>query len=112
MLHDVRVDEQNAPEPIEWRRGYYDKPRSWEQEGPGPGDENDITRRFSEQKHVAPVEDHAPKRTVEEKLSVKAMQLSKHAAKRRRQLEQLKASASPQQSSSSSSTGSSSSDSE
>lgn len=112
VLHDVRVDEQDAPEPVEWRRGYYDKPRSWEQEGPGPGDENDITRRYSQQKSVAPLEDVAPKRTLEEKLSEKALQLSRHAAKKKRQLEQLKGDAPTDASADSSSSSSSSSDSD
>ena len=44
------VDETVADEAVPWRRGYYDQPRSWESEGPGPGDINDITRRFSAQK--------------------------------------------------------------
>ena len=40
---------RSAEEPVAWRIGYYDQPRSWEDTGPEPGEENSITRRFAEQ---------------------------------------------------------------
>ena len=94
-------------EPLPWRRGYYDKPRSWEQAGPGPGDENAIIRKFTDQKALASSEMPLPKRTLQERMSEKAEQLSRQASRRRRQTAPSKAATSS--SSSSSSTGSSSS---
>ena len=38
-----------SDEIIPWRKGYYDKPRSWEKGGPSPGDQNEVTRRFGSQ---------------------------------------------------------------
>ncbi|CAJ1337585.1 unnamed protein product, partial [Effrenium voratum] len=84
------VDEVVSEEKVEWRRGYYDKPRSWEQAGPEPGDVNHVTRRFAAQRTFLPDREVAPKRSLEEKMSAKAKQLSKHAAKKKRQLAHLK----------------------
>ncbi|CAJ1373464.1 unnamed protein product [Effrenium voratum] len=86
------VDEVVSEEKVEWRRGYYDKPRSWEQAGPEPGDVNHVTRRFAAQKTFLP-----------------AKQLSKHAAKKKRQLAHLKRRLRPAEAEGSSSSASSSS---
>ena len=86
----VHIDETVSDELVEWRRGYYDKPRSWEQEGAGPGDENDITRRFAAQKGSTPLADIAPKATLEERVASKHLQLRKNSSKKKRQLAQLK----------------------
>ena len=94
-------------EPLPWRRGYYDKPRSWEQAGPGPGDEHDITRKFSDQKALAAPEMPLPKRSLQERMSEKAEQLNRQASRWRRQEVARRAASSS--SSSSGSAGSSSS---
>lgn len=86
----VEVVEEYSPEAVSWRRGFYDKPRSWEQEGPKPGDENQITRRFASQKGLTAPEMPPPRRAIEERLSAKAQQLSRQAAKRKRQARTLK----------------------
>ncbi|CAJ1399695.1 unnamed protein product [Effrenium voratum] len=96
------VDEVVSEEKVEWRRGYYDKPRSWEQAGPEPGDVNHVTRRFAAQKTFLPDREVAPKRSLEEKMSAKAKQLSKHAAKKKRQLAEGSSSSASSSSSSSS----------
>eukprot|EP00438_Fugacium_kawagutii_P032342 Skav226359 [mRNA] locus=scaffold2980:395019:396158:- [translate_table: standard] len=44
------VKEIHSPEEIPWRIGYYDQPRTWEEDGPDPGKQNSITRRFTDQK--------------------------------------------------------------
>ena len=44
------VEETLAQEPESWRRGFYDKPRSWELEGPKAGDKTDLTRKFATQR--------------------------------------------------------------
>ena len=107
-VQPCHLEETKAAENVPWRRGYYDQPRSWESDGPGPGDVTDITRKFMAQKAREPPVDVAPRRTIEEKMSDKARQLSQHAAKKRRQLQHLKHT----EESSSSSTSSSSSDSD
>lgn len=86
----LHIDETVSDELVEWRRGYYDKPRSWEQAGAGPGDENDITRRFAAQKGSTPLADIAPKATLEERVASKSLQLHKSSSKKKRQLAQLK----------------------
>ncbi|CAJ1392143.1 unnamed protein product [Effrenium voratum] len=96
------VDEVVSEEKVEWRRGYYDKPRSWEQAGPEPGDVNHVTRRFAAQKTFLPDREVAPKRSLEEKMSAKAKQLSKHAAKKKRELAEGSSSSASSSSSSSS----------
>ena len=108
QVHPCHLEETKATENVPWRRGYYDQPRSWESDGPGPGDVTDITRKFMAQKARLPPVDVAPRRTIEEKMSDKARQLSQHAAKKRRQLQHLKHA----EESSSSSTSSASSDSD
>lgn len=100
---------ETIPEDEEqWRRGYYDKPRSWKELGPQAGDVNELTRKYTAQK---PFKSHAmpaQKGSLEEKLSAKARTLSKQARKRRRQQAALKADGSGSSSTSSSSTSSSS----
>ena len=103
------VDEVVSEEKVEWRRGYYDKPRSWEQAGPESGDVNHVTRRFAAQRTFLPDREVAPKRSLEEKMSAKAKQLSKHAAKKKRQLAHLKRRLRPAEAEGSSSSASSSS---
>lgn len=84
-LSPVHIEDTVSSELVEWRRGYYDKPRSWEQEGAGPGDENDITRKFAAQKSFTPIVDLAPKPTLEERIAAKTLQLSKNSSKKKRQ---------------------------
>ena len=79
------IEETVADEPEEWRRGYYDKPRSWETVGPQAGDITELTRKHAAQKSFASKSMPNPKRSIEDKLSAKARALSKKAAKRRRQ---------------------------
>ena len=88
-LLPAHLEETVSPDLVEWRRGYYDKPRSWELDGPGPGDENKVTRRFAAQKMFQPDAPMAPRNSVEERMSAKALQLSRHAAKKRRQRQRL-----------------------
>lgn len=83
-LSNWTIEETSSDEAIAWRRGYYDKPRSWEKTGPAPGDRNEVTRRFDAQKGIETLDMPAPKRTLEERLSAKAQSLSKAAAKWRR----------------------------
>ncbi|CAL1133937.1 unnamed protein product, partial [Cladocopium goreaui] len=78
------VEETVSQEPESWRRGFYDKPRSWELEGPKAGDKTDLTRKFATQKDHQIGAMPNPKRSIEEKLSAKARNLSRMAAKRRR----------------------------
>lgn len=84
-LSNWSIEESISQEAIPWRRGYYDKPRSWEKMGPSPGDINEVTRRFADQQAFLAEEMPAPKRSVEQKLSAKAQSLSHAAAKWRRQ---------------------------
>ena len=44
-LRPWSIAEVKATDKETWRRGYYDKPRSWEQVGPEAGDINEITRK-------------------------------------------------------------------
>ena len=107
------VEETVSPEPESWRRGFYDKPRSWELEGPKAGDKTDLTRKFATQKDHQIGAMPNPKRSIEEKLSAKARNLSRMAAKRRRRQATLgRTSGNARSSSSSSSTSSSSSSSQ
>lgn len=104
------ITESLAEEQELWRRGYYDKPRSWEQAGPQAGDENQLTRKFASQKSFASTSMPRPKRSLEDKLSAKAKALSRQATKRRRRREeqQRQAAEAPEDSSSSSSSSESS----
>lgn len=83
-LSNWQIEEITSEELVPWRKGYYEKPRSWEKSGPSPGDTNEVTRRFGSQKQFQSQHMPAPKRSVEERLSAKAKQLSKAAAKWRR----------------------------
>lgn len=107
--------EETSPEASSWRTGYYDKPRSWEEKGPEPGDINSVTRRFAEQKQFTAPSMPSAKPSFLQACSAKALSLRKSAAKQRRKLRVLRAPvASPNaaQSSDSSSSTSSSSDSD
>ena len=101
------ITETIAASDEEWRRGYYDKVRTWEDIGPQPGDVTELTRKFAAQKGFQAAVMPNPKRSIEEKLSAKAQALSKQARKRKRQTDARKPSA--KSSSSSSSSGSTSS---
>ena len=92
-----------------WRRGYYDKPRSWEERGPQAGDDNQLTRKFAAQKTFQSESMPHPKRTLDERLSAKAQALSRQAAKRRRLKEEQHPARSGDSESSTSSSSSSSS---
>ena len=102
------VREVISDEPQMWRVGYYDQPRSWEDTGPDPGDQNSITRRFADQKQFPAARMPKPKPSFLEACSAKALSLQKAAAKKRRQLRQMRTAAdtSPTESSSSSSSSS------
>ena len=102
------VRQTTAAEPVAWRVGYYDKPRAWEEHGPEPGQSNQVTRRFADQKPF--VSDRMPsaKPSFLQSCSAKALSLRKNAAKKKRQLAKLRGPASPSASSSSSSSSSSS----
>ena len=106
-LSQWSITESIATEDVAWRRGYYDKPRSWEEAGPQAGDETQLTKKFAAQKMFKTSSMPRPKRSLEERLSAKARALSKQAAKRRRRRAQHE-DASNSLSSSSSSTASSS----
>eukprot|EP00438_Fugacium_kawagutii_P033854 Skav233667 [mRNA] locus=scaffold976:120683:121243:- [translate_table: standard] len=107
-LSDWKIETTSPDEPVPWRRGYYDKPRSWEKSGPSPGDQNQVTRRFSSQKDFQCQDMPAPKKTLEERLSAKARSLSKAASKWRRKRAQHEDTDSDSSSSSSSDSASSS----
>lgn len=108
-LHPWKIDEIVAEEPEHWRRGYYDKPRAWESVGPQAGDVNEVTRKHSAQKTFLATAMPRPKRSIEEKLSAKARALSRQAAKKRRQMAEVKKQAGSDNASGSSSSSSSSS---
>ena len=107
-LHPWRIAEVKATEKEAWRRGYYDKPRSWEQVGPEAGDINAITRKHTAQASFTTESLPTPKRSFEETLSAKAQALSRKAAKSRRQSHALKAANASSSSSDSSSSSESS----
>ncbi len=87
---DFHVQEQAAEAPIPWRVGYYDKPRTWEERGPIPGEINQVTQRFADQKNCT-IEDMPTGRpTFLEACSAKALSLRRSAAKKKRQLAQLR----------------------
>lgn len=107
LLHPWSVIETAAEAEEPWRRGYYDKTRSWEEAGPQAGDVTELTRKYAAQKSFHAPTMPTPKRSLEEKLSAKARALSRQARKRQRQ----KASRQTEQTSSGSSSTSSSSES-
>ena len=96
-------------EPVKWRTGYYDKPRTWEEEGPKAGEANSITRRFSEQKSHRPHASIKARPSFLDACSSKARSLGKAAAKKRRKLKALRGEDDSDSDGSSSSTSSSSS---
>ncbi len=108
-LSNWSITESVSKEKLDWRIGYYDKPKSWETVGPQVGDENAITRKFSSQKELKSNSMPTPKRTLEEKMSAKARTLSKQARKRQKLKHSLSQSAHPSASASSGSSSSSSS---
>lgn len=104
---DFQVQQQAAEAPVPWRVGYYDKPRTWEERGPLPGETNQVTQRFADQKSHT-IEDMPTGRpSFLEACSAKALSLRRSAAKKKRQLAQLRQ---PPPESSSSSSSSSESD--
>lgn len=111
-LHPWTIEKSVAEEDVPWRRGYYDKPRSWEEIGPQAGDVTELSRKYAAQKNFFTESMPNPKRSLEEKLSAKAQALSKQARKRKRQMvARGRGSASAQSTSSTSSSSSTSSDS-
>ena len=97
------VRETQMDEVTPWRKGYYDQPRPWEDEGPEPGEKNSITRRFSEQKLRVTASMPSARPSFLETCSSKALSLRKAAMKKKRQLERIR----PQDDSSESSSDSS-----
>lgn len=91
-------------EPEAWRAGFYDKPKSWEETGPQPGEANSITRRFTDQKHAAHARMPSSRPTFLQRCSAKALSLKRAAAKQKRKQRALRA---PQEDSSDSSSSSS-----
>lgn len=75
-IHDII-----STEVISWRVGYYDKPRSWEQQGPEPGDVNNMTRRYTDQKSFIIDRMPSAKPLFLQACSTKTLQLQKHAVK-------------------------------
>ena len=102
-----QVRHTTAEEPVPWRVGYYDKPRSWEETGPLPGQTNSLTHRFADQKQFVSEKMPTSKPSFLERCSAKALSLRKATAKKRRKLAQLRG----EDAASSSSTSSSDSDS-
>lgn len=109
ILSPWSIEKQRLEKPEQWRRGFYDKPRSWEQLGPQAGDVTDLTRKYTAQKPFKTTSMPTPKRSLEERLSAKARALSRQAAKRRRQMAAMKPTDSDSSTSSSSSSSASSS---
>ena len=103
------IEENTAEQPEPWRRGYYDKPRAWEQVGPQAGDVTELTRKHMAQKTHRNSRMPVPKRSLEDRLSAKARALSRQAAKRRRQMAAQKTAEDDNSSSTSSSSSSESS---
>ena len=97
-----------SAEPMPWRVGYYDKPRSWEEKGPEPGDVNSVTRRFLDQKTFKAARMPSARPSFLQACSAKALSLRKNAAKQKRKLRLLRGDAPSDMSSSSSSSSSSS----
>ena len=109
---DVDADAPLEPEPEaqgkRWRRGYWDAERSWEQEGPSPGDVNAIVRRHSAQKSHWPAPAPVPTSEIDKALSAAAQRLRTNSVKKRRQAQSLKVQAPESSTSNSSSSGSNS----
>ena len=83
--------ERNSPEePVQWRVGYYDKPRTWESRGPLPGETNQVTQRFEDQKNVISENMPTAKPNFLETCSLKALSLRRMANKKKRQLKQIR----------------------
>jgi predicted acyl esterase len=83
---------QTAPQETakRWRRGFYQGEKSWEKEGPKPGDVNEVVRRYASQKSAWPAPARLPQSELERALSSAALRLEKAAAKKRRQTEALR----------------------
>jgi hypothetical protein len=91
---EVVEDDSGQPAPQEtakrWRRGFYQGEKSWEKEGPKPGDVNEVVRRYASQKSAWPAPARLPQSELERALSSAALRLEKAAAKKRRQTEALR----------------------
>lgn len=68
-----------------WRRGFYQGEKTWEKEGPRPGEVNEVVRRHASQKNAWPAPARRPVSELEAALSAAAQRLQKAAAKKRRQ---------------------------
>jgi hypothetical protein len=120
LLRHWGIEDKNIQEPAAddeqpqvqtWRRGFWPGERSWEGQGPLPGDVNELVRRHADQKTFLPQE--LPDLHSEEALLSRAVaRLQKKADKKRRQTAALADAISNSSSSSSSSSASSSSDKE
>ena len=88
-----------------WRRGYWGGDKTWENDGPHPGDVNELVRRHLAQKSFQP-QDLPDLRGEEALLSQAAARLQKQAAKHRRQTAALQAASADSSSSTSSSSAS------
>ena len=101
--------QEKVPADVEpWRKGYYDKERSWEASGPQPGEQNSITRRYTAQKSRTCSNMPSRKPTFLDRVSAKALSLKKAAAKKYRKQRRLRADSSDSSTSSSSSSSSAS----
>ena len=109
ILLTWHLEENNADPPVKWRVGYYDQPRSWEESGPQPGEQNSITRKFMEQKSLRPHPSVRARPSFLDACSSKARSLQKAAAKKRRKLKALRGNQESEDDSSSSDSSSSSS---
>ena len=84
-------DDEGQPMPQDWRRGFWQGERPWEQKGPKPGDINELVRRRLAQKQARPPQQNDADNEVDVLLSRAAARLQKAATKKHRQAEALKA---------------------
>ena len=83
------VQQQAAEAPVPCRMGYYDMPRTWEERGHLPGEANQITQRFADQKAHA-TEDVPTGRPSFLEACSEAVSLRRSGAKKKRQLALLR----------------------
>ena len=111
-IEEIAGDENDAPDPKKWRRGFWKSEKSWEGTGPLPGVINEVVRRHTAQKQAPPPVRKPFRSEVEKALSAAALRLQTSAAKKRRQSARLRQHADSGTDSSSNSDSSSSSSSE
>ena len=84
------VKDVTSADATAWRVGYYNETRSWEQAGPEPGTENSITRRFTSQKNYRAQIMPKWRPSFLDLCSAKALSLRKSAAKKKRQVQNIR----------------------